>query len=104
MLDCEGLELQKDNKESGEGEDCDDGDAEEGFPDEEEKEDLFAGRRNERLSKIIPTLEEIEHGHEQSNLCKAWWHDKKQAGNDRGGEAGQKRRRSPSRLNCKRWH
>ena len=57
MLDCEGLELQKDNKESGEGEYCDDDEAEEDFPDEDEEEDLFAGRRNERLSKIIPALE-----------------------------------------------
>ena len=57
MLDCEGLELQKDNKESGEGDDCDDDEAAEDFPDEDEEEDLFAGRRNERLSKIIPTLE-----------------------------------------------
>ena len=60
MLDYEGLELQKDNKESGEGEDCDDDDddeAEEDHMDGDEGEDLFAGRRNEILSKIIPTLE-----------------------------------------------
>ena len=54
MLDCEGLELQKDNKESGEGEDCDDDEAEEDFPDEEEEEDLFAGHAMRDCRRSFP--------------------------------------------------
>ena len=55
---------------------------------DEEFEYVFGGKRNERLSQIVPNLEKkIDRGCEQSHLCKAWW---SQGGFYRGGEVDKK--------------